>query len=104
MGDRANILLKQEDGDKIYLYTHWKGYKIKQIVASALKRGESRWDDEPYLSRIIFSELIRDDVLGLTNYGLTTYLTDGEHNVVEIDIKAQTANGIGFAQFIKENS
>lgn len=100
MGDRANIILKQEEGGKIYLYTHWGGHKIKQVLAKALDRSRSRWDDEPYLSRIIFSELIKDDIDGLTGYGLTTYMTDEDNNDVEVDIEAQTADGLPFDAFI----
>ncbi len=104
MGDRANILLKQEENGKIYLYTHWQGYKIKEILAAALERGRERWDDEPYLSRIIFSEMVKDNIEGLTGCGLTTYITDGDHNIVEVDMKAQTADGIPYEQFIAENT
>ena len=101
MGDRANILLKQEEGGKIYLYTHWDGHKIEQVIKKALIRGKDRWNDEPYLSRIIFSELIKNDIKGLTGYGLTTYLTDGGDNIVEVDIAKRTVDGVSFKEFIK---
>ena len=102
MGDRANIILKQEEGDKIYLYTHWGGYKIKQVVADALDRGRDRWSDEPYLNRIIFSELVKEDIEGLSGYGLSTSIDDGEDNCVEVDIANKKVDGISFEKFIEK--
>jgi len=47
------------------------------------------------------SELIKDDIDGLTGYGLTTYITDGDHNCVEVDIENKTAEALPFDDFIK---
>jgi hypothetical protein len=55
------------------------------VVRSAPRRGQDRWDDEPYLARIIFSELIRDDIDGDTGYGISAYLTDYSHPSVVVD-------------------
>lgn len=104
MGNRANILLKEEGGGKIYLYTHWGGSGIKSVLGAALDRGRDRWGDEPYLSRIIFSEMVRGDIDGVTGYGLSTYIGDGDHNIVEVDMKAQTADGLSFEDFIAKNN
>jgi hypothetical protein len=86
MGDRGNIVLDYGKKQRIYLYTHWQGARLFQILRAALARGRSRWKDAPYLARIIFSELIRDEVLELTGYGLTPYLTDNEHDVLVVDL------------------
>ncbi len=78
MGDRAQIVLKNNDQSEssIYLYTHWNGYELPEILRQALIRGEGRWDDDPYLSRIIFCEIIKDDVLGTTGAGISLEYQD----------------------------
>jgi hypothetical protein len=75
MGNRANIEIKYQDGGSIFLYSHWDGVGVDDIVKRALssKRGQNRLDDESYLARIIFSEMIKDDVLGEIGYGISPY-------------------------------
>ena len=46
--------------------------------------------------------MIKDDVMGDTGYGISTYLCDNEHPILEVDCKTQTVNGIPFKEFIKE--
>jgi len=91
MGDRGNIVMKQSgDHGKIFFYTHYDGSDLPRILQAALVRGEDRWDDEPYLGRIIFCELVKNDVLGNLGYGITTYQTDNEHPVLYVDSNSQT--------------
>lgn len=91
MGDRGNIVVKQSgDAGSIFFYTHYDGSNLPRILQAALIRGEDRWDDEPYLGRIIFSELVKDDVLGNLGYGISTYETDNEHPILYVDSKTQT--------------
>lgn len=89
MGDRGNIVIQEENGNKIYFYTHWQGSYIKNILKAALIRGENRWNDCAYLSRIIFCEMIKDDVLGETGNGISTTMCDNEHNLLVVDVKEQ---------------
>lgn len=72
MGDRRNVLVQGEPGDKplVVLYTHWGGSDLPSTLADALDRGRGRWTDPTYLTRIIFSEMIKDEVLGETGYGI----------------------------------
>lgn len=100
MGDRANVCIVQHPrGNKpdglVYLYTHWGGYELPQTVANALIRGKGRWDDESYLARIIFSEMIKDDVLDETGFGISTYQVDNEHPIIVVDCESKT---VGFAE------
>jgi hypothetical protein len=101
MGNRGNIVMHYEDGNKIYFYSHWGGDQetLKAVITNALQRSKDRWEDEPYLSRIIFSEMIKNDINGTTGYGITPYITDGIATIV-IDLKNQTVNDIDFKQFI----
>ena len=92
MGDRGNIVI-EKDGDHfespIFFYTHWTGSDIKETLQSALIKGESRWDDPQYLSRVIFCGLVGNDD-GITGYGITTCLCDNEHNLLCVNMKDKT--------------
>jgi len=80
MGDRGNIEIIQgtargNDGerralDSVYLYTHWRGSQVCQILASALEAGGGRIHDPSYLTRIIFNELQGDDRTS-TGFGIS---------------------------------
>lgn len=84
MGDRRNVLIDQEAGDKpvIVLYTHWSGSNLPATLAAALDRGRHRWTDPTYLTRIIFSEMIKDEVLDETGFGIEA-IKRGETNYCE---------------------
>jgi hypothetical protein len=88
MGDRANIVVEQ-DGGRIYLYSHWTGYQLPVVLRDALKRGE-RWDDDTYLTRIIFDQMTDGRHGETTGFGIGVYLSDNEYNILVVDPKAQT--------------
>jgi len=98
MGDRANIctgFFGRENHHasqllKIYMYTHWDGTSLPVTLQDALKRGQSRWDDPQYLNRIIFSEMIQNDVLDDTGYGLSTEIGDNEHEIIYVNHDTQS--------------
>lgn len=96
MGDRAHIKMltpsKDDNKSGVYMYSHWGGYRLPQVLAKALDRGKSRWGDESYLARIVFSELVRDDIDGETGYGLSTTLGDGGDRILTVDAIAQTVH------------
>ncbi len=108
MGDRGNIVFHEDYGDGvIYFYTHWSGSELPNIVASALSRGENRWDDDIYLARILFSELIKNDVLDETGYGIYTKQGDGGTEVfVYASEKEVEYNGerLSFDSFVAKYS
>ena len=80
MGDRGNIVIHYEEKgapeELVYFYTHWQGSYIKDLLGTALKRKE-RWNDAPYLARIIFSTLIGNDH-GEHGFVISPYLCDNE--------------------------
>ena len=97
MGDRANIVMVQHPwGGKpqslIYFYSHWGGSGLPKVLQSALIRGKGRWDDEPYLARIIFSEMIRDSVEDDTGFGISTYQADNEHPLLVVNSETKTVS------------
>ena len=101
MGMRRNVALVYEDDNTIYLYTHWQAEYVKQIIKDALKRGSERWDDDSYLARIIFCEMVRHDIAGTTGYGLAPYEILPDFPNVTIDLHKQTVDGVPFTEFVR---
>ncbi len=83
MGCRGNIQIQFSDKKSIYFYTHWRGGSIKQVVQAALCRRQ-RWEDEAYLARIIFCELVKGHESEETGYGIALYVMDNEHPIVKV--------------------
>ena len=86
MGDRGNIEIKQPGADdSLFLYTHWRGSSVCEILADALAKG-GRWSDPSYLTRIIFQEMIGDDDT-TTGFGISVgSIEDNEHTVPLDDV------------------
>lgn len=106
MGVRYDIKLEYYDkgnevpqNDDIYLYSHWDS-DLGTKLASALQRGKARWNDASYLARIIFSEMIKDDVDGLTGYGIAPY-SMGD-TTLTVNLIQNTVEGIPFSTFVDE--
>ena len=105
----ANIIVTGFDdlhGQRIYLYGHWMGMKHVKILKDALKRGRGRWEDPSYLTRIIFSEMIKDDVMGERGFGISPDLIDNEYPLLTVNVALQTVTLEGykilsFEDFIK---
>lgn len=97
MGDRANVFVKDFQGNTgVYLYSHWGGSDLPVIVQRALARHE-RWDDNPYLARIIFCEMVKGDPSGTTGYGISSTVGDGHNRILVIDPQTQTVTVLGGA-------
>lgn len=94
MGDRANVFVKSDykDDHGVYLYTHWRGSELPETLRDALKRGRGRWDDESYLTRIIFSEMIKDRVMEDTGYGISSFITDGDDRILTVNVSTATVS------------
>ncbi|MGZ3424482.1 MAG: hypothetical protein ACXVEE_41870 [Polyangiales bacterium] len=94
MGDRGNIYFAEHapgDGGVagIYLYTHWGGSYVARIAQCGLARGRDRWNDEPYLARIVFNEMTHGAELETTGFGISSYVGDNEHDIVVVDTASQ---------------
>ena len=85
---------------KIYFYTHWGAEGLEDCLCAALIRGRDRWDDPSYLARIIFSEMIQDEVMGNTGYGIAPYECDPEYPTIVVDLEKRTVNEQSFEEFI----
>jgi len=101
MGERSEIELYYSKNKEIYLYSHWTSIdELRQILASALIRGKDRWNDESYLARIIFSDMIEDDIKSLTGYGISPN-SMGDYQI-KVNLIDQTIEGLTFEEFIKK--
>ena len=89
MGDRANCIVKQENGPDVWLYTHWIGSLLPSIVQSALAR-RMRWDDPAYLTRIIFDAMTEGQHGEETGFGISTSMQDNEHPLIFVNGGDQT--------------
>ena len=94
MGDRANsgVIMRDfnSDGAKptvVFFYSHWGGSQIEETLADALDRGRGRWSDDSYLARIIFSEMIKDQILDDTGYGMSIYVGDNKSDILIVDLE-----------------
>jgi len=91
MGDRANFGFKDRNGDTVFLYGHWAGYRMLENLANAVEAARPRWSDESYATRISISQMIGDEWASETGWGISVnQLADNEHKVPIIDWKNKT--------------
>jgi hypothetical protein len=106
MGDRGNVVVMQSEDpkDAVWLYTHWNGSNIASDLAKALDRSrgtkqsgylDSRWDDAPYLTRIIFCQMCPDKYHNeLTSWGISTRMGDNEHTILVVNTDKKTIHKV----------
>lgn len=108
MGDRAQIIIERAD-TRIHFYTHWRGSQVPAILCDALNFGKSRWSDESYLARIIFSRLSRGEETELTGFGISTAYQDScpeRDLIVNMDRKTvrYMSHEWSFEDYVKNNN
>lgn len=94
MGDRGNIAVLQDSGngqiDQVWFYGHWAGTAMPAVLKEALKAGKGRWDDDPYLARIIFCRMLAPERLyDDTGFGISCRLQDNEHPILVVDCRTK---------------
>lgn len=92
MGDRANaVILDTYTDEAVFLYGHWSGYELPEIVRRALasEAGRNRWDDSAYLARIVFDTMSAGDQGSETGFGIATRPPDNEHDFIVLNCKEQ---------------
>ena len=83
---KNNICVHDRFGGKVYLYTHKKGLELFPILQAALIRGKDKLQDEQYLTRIVFSEMIKEtDLNDVDNFGISAFLGDNELPIFVVD-------------------
>lgn len=107
MGDRGNIIVKDSDST-VYLYTHWTGSDLPEVIKSGLVRGKDRWDDGSYLARILFCEMVKGQEMDTTGFGISSVMGDGGTDIiVNIDDQTVVEDGdppIPFEEFVAPKS
>jgi len=99
MGDRNNIKITYTNGQSIYLYSHWGGSELREIVVKALEKS-GRVDDESYFARVLFCKMLGDDLRdwrGETGFGIAPYAPDQDYSnkMVHVDYtQAWNNNGL----------
>jgi hypothetical protein len=85
MGDRGNIVvLMDTESAPVYLYTHWGGTELPEVVSAALAK-RWRWNDPAYLARILFDQLTENVHGQETGFGISTSPCDNEHDYIVVD-------------------
>lgn len=95
MGDRANIVITaepyegRETPSPIYLYTHWHGYEVEQLLADGLRKAVAagRLNDEQYRNRLIAESFFTYHTANgedQTGCGLGTSVGDGDDHLVTL--------------------
>lgn len=88
MGNRANIVIFDGEGRRVYLYGHWMGADYVRFARDALAK-EWRWTQAPYLARIVF-DVMTDGFHGEElGFGISTSAPDNEHPICVLDVPAQ---------------
>jgi hypothetical protein len=90
MGDRSNIVVQEADGSRIFLYGHWMGEDSIRVAYDVLSQ-RVRWNDLPYLTRMLFSEMTRGASNEETGYGISTTMCDNEYPIIVLEPSSQTA-------------
>jgi len=122
MGERAHIYITNDPatGDDptrgIYFHTHWSGAEWPEILRQALKFGESRWDDEAQLVRILASRMFKDIEDQTGGGGISVTLGESQWPITIVNLSGQQihwvsddgdethpakwSEGISFADFV----
>ncbi len=91
MGDRANFVFVQPNGETIVLYGHWAGHNMLAKLADAVIKARPRWNDNSYATRIAVSQLVGDQWNMETGWGLSVNtILDNEHRIPVVDFEQQT--------------
>lgn len=70
MGDRAQVEVI-DNRRSVFLYTHWRGSELPRLVQKVMQR-HKRWDDSPYLTRMLFCGMLDGELDDETGFGIST--------------------------------
>jgi hypothetical protein len=94
MGDRGNIIMEYdrvqgEAPTRVFLYTHWSGYRLPSILQTGLIQGRGRWSDDAYLARILFCTMVGENWSDTTGYGIAPWVPDNEYDFLLVQVCQQ---------------
>jgi len=71
MGDRRIAkLITRREGDVLFIYSHWSGYHLPQLVRDAYNQALGRLDDDSYWLRIMVDQITKSGRDGEYGWGL----------------------------------
>lgn len=89
MGDRAHVYIHEGITPGVWIYTHWSGTELPDLVSKALASpsARARWGDTMYLTRIVTESLLAGASNAETGWGIGAQPGDtGDgHRVVDVD-------------------
>ena len=86
MGDRANFVFVQDNGETIVLYGHWAGHRMLERLAESVAKAQPRWSDSSYATRIAVSQMVNEFWDSETGWGLhVNEIGDNEHKIAIVD-------------------
>ena len=108
MGDRINLRVIQDqwkdNPNEVWLYCHWTGMSLLKKLQAALARRQ-RWNDDGYLTRILFCTIIGESWEDETGFGISTCQCHPNHDDVVVNIPDQTVSfgehSWSFAEFVE---
>ena len=91
MGDRANFVFVQDNGETIVLYGHWAGYNMLEKLGDAVAKAQPRWSDSSYATCIAVSQMVNEFWDSETGWGLhVNEIGDNEHKIPVVNWKDRT--------------
>lgn len=74
MGDRRSVVVEFNEEVSVALYTHSTGSELPALLAKALDESRGRWTDPAYATRMIFSRMVEENLMGETGFGIEPFL------------------------------
>ncbi len=84
MGSPVTYVLEESPEHRIYIYQHSDGYLAEATLRGAINDSRNRWDDEPYMNRMLIDNIIQDHE-GETGYGISCEFQDSMYPVLVVD-------------------
>lgn len=95
MGARVHFVFKQNENEPYtVLYSHWGDSSWKEDLKDAMSIASPRKGDWSYFTRIVISQLIREDWDKETGYGLYSINPDQLNNLGEHTVFIDMPNGV----------
>ena len=88
MGDRANLVVETRPGQRVLFYTHHGGEYVPYRLQKGLRQ-RKRWDDPPYLARILFDALVGERHGTTIGYGIDVDFGDNNRDVLVVRCERQ---------------
>jgi hypothetical protein len=70
MGARMNYIFDDGSESLPVLYSHWGANNWRRDISQAFEHAGARWNDPTYWIRMVFSHLIKNDLMGATGFGI----------------------------------